>query len=171
MNNSSKKYQSESELEEQLILKHYGLAVSQALRFIGNDKQLLEDYIQVALIGLLKAVRKYDENRSKFSTFAITCIKNELINFVNRSVKRDKKINVIYNSDLLSTLSEKYITHPTECFETINDLFTEEQRFIITKKIQNTPDKEISQAVGCSNGALKDKIRDIIDTIKGSHAR
>ncbi|HAE75102.1 MAG TPA: hypothetical protein DCG52_01785 [Alphaproteobacteria bacterium] len=171
MNNSSKKYQSQSELEEQLILKHYGLAVSQALRFIGNDKQLLEDYIQVGLIGLLKAVRKYDKNRSKFSTFATTCIKNELINFVNRSLKRDKKINVIYNSDLLSTLSEKYVADPTDCFETINDLFTEEQRFIITKKIQNIPDEEISQAIGCSNIAFKDKIRDIIDTIKGSYAR
>ena len=98
------------ELEENLIRKHYGLVVSQALKFIGSDKQLLEDYIQVGLIGLLKAVRKYDKDRSRFSTFATTCIKNELINFVNRSVKRDKKLKVIYNTDLLLTLSEKYTT-------------------------------------------------------------
>ena len=144
MNNSSKKYQSQSELEEQLILKHYGLAVSQALRFIGNDKQLLEDYIQVGLIGLLKAVRKYDKNRSKFSTFATTCIKNELINFVNRSLKRDKKINVIYNSDLLSTLSEKYVADPTDCFETINDLFRRTKVYHYKKNSKHSRWRNIS---------------------------
>lgn len=169
MNNTPDKFQSQSELEEQLILKHYGLVVAQALRFIGNDKQLIEDYIQVGLIGLLKAVRKYDENRSRFSTFATTCIKNELINFVNRSVKKDRKLKVIYNTDLLLTLSEKYVAEKSDCFEAISDLLTDEQKLIVTKKIQSYTDAEISEIIGCSRLSLRTKIRTIIDTIKGSH--
>ena len=167
--NSINNFRSQSELEEQLILKHYGLVVSQALGFIDNDKQLLEDYIQVGLIGLLKAIRKYDENVSRFSTFATTCIKNELINFSNRFVKRDKKLKVIYNTDLLLTLSEKYIAEKSDSFESITEPLTDEQRFIITKKIQNYSDTEISESIGCSRSSLRNKIRDIIDTIKGSY--
>ena len=172
MSNTSDNFQSHSELEEQLILTHYGLVVSQALKFIGNDKQLLEDYIQVGLIGLLKAIRKYDKNRSRFSTFATTCIKNELINFVNRSIKRDKKLKVIYNTDLLLTLSEKYTTETSDDFDVITDLLTlltDEQKLIVTKKIQNYSDGEISELIGCSRLSLRNKIRTIIDTIKGSY--
>ena len=64
------------ELEEKLIREHYGLVISQALYFL--DDSSFEDYIQAGLIGLLKAIRNYDENKAKFSTFATVCIRNEI---------------------------------------------------------------------------------------------
>ena len=56
--NSINNFRSQSELEEQLILKHYGLVVSQALGFIDNDKQLLEDYIQIGLKTIFDDLEK-----------------------------------------------------------------------------------------------------------------
>jgi RNA polymerase sporulation-specific sigma factor len=163
---SSSDFNPQRELEEQLIKKHYGLVVSQALRFIGRDKQLLEDYIQIGLIGLLKAIRKYDKDRSKFSTLASVCIRNELINFINRSLKRDKRLNIIYNSDLLLGLSKEYLTPPDTAFDPESKMLTEEERLIVTRKIQNYPDKEIAEEIGCSRPTLKSKISSIITTLK-----
>ena len=41
--------------------------------FYGGDK---EDVLQEAMIGLLKAINAYDENKNaSFTTFAILCIK------------------------------------------------------------------------------------------------
>jgi len=82
MKNDIVKLKSSEELESELIHKHYGLVVSQALSFLRDDRRSnLEDFIQVGLIALLKAIRKYDKTKSKFSTFATLCIKNEFLNY------------------------------------------------------------------------------------------
>ena len=45
--------------------------------FYGGDR---EDVIQEAMIGLLKAINGYDENKTaSFTTFAILCIKRQII--------------------------------------------------------------------------------------------
>ena len=52
------------ELEEKLVCKNYGLVVSQALSFSNQNSQFsLEDYIQVGLIGLLKAINLQNEHK------------------------------------------------------------------------------------------------------------
>ena len=80
------------ELENGLVHEHYGLVVSQALSFLGDDnKSNLEDFIQVGLIALLKAIRKYDETKSKFSTFATLSIKNALLNYKRKDTKTKKQ--------------------------------------------------------------------------------
>ena len=64
MNNDTVKLKSREELESELIHEHYGLVVSQALSFLSGDhRSNLEDFIQVGLIALLKAIRKYDETK------------------------------------------------------------------------------------------------------------
>ena len=67
------------ELEEQLVSQHYGLVVSQALYFCRSRRSSLDDYVQVGCIGLLKAIRNYNPEKSKFPTFATICIRNELL--------------------------------------------------------------------------------------------
>ena len=53
MNNEQEK-DIDIELEEQLVQSNYGLVVSQALSLL-HKKSNIDDYIQVGLIGLLKA--------------------------------------------------------------------------------------------------------------------
>ena len=77
-----------------MVQQHYGLVVSQALRFTNRYSSDLEDYIQVGLIGLLKAIRKYNPEKAKFSTFAVTCIRNEICRFLNKKNKT-KLVNFV----------------------------------------------------------------------------
>ena len=59
---------------EELILKNYPLAVSLARRFCGRGVET-EDLIQLALIGMLKAIRTFDIKRgTAFSTYAVPMI-------------------------------------------------------------------------------------------------
>lgn len=51
--------------------------------FYGGDR---EDVIQEAMIGLLKAINGYDENKTaSFTTFAILCIKRQIITAIKSS--------------------------------------------------------------------------------------
>ena len=164
--------ESKSKLEEQLIQQHYGLVVAQALAFTNDDRGALEDYIQVGLIGLLKAIRKYDKAKAKFSTFASVCIKNELINFANRSLKKNKKVKIMYNTDLMSNLSENakyYYLEKENLFEIEHGLLTEEQKFILRRKMENHSNREIAEEIGCSKGSLKNKFRQIIKLLREAH--
>ena len=163
---------SRSELEEQLIQQHYGLVVSQALIFSSDDRGVLEDYIQVGLIGLLKSIRKYDKNKAKFSTFASVCIKNELINFSNRTLKKNKKVKIVYSTDLMSSLSEDakhYYLEKENLFEIEHGLLTEEQKLILKRKMENHTNKEIAEEIGCSKGSLKNRFRQIIKLLRETH--
>ena len=49
----------------------------------------IEEMFQEGSIGLMKADRTFEENKGlKFSTYATTCIKNEIRNFVRRQNKK-----------------------------------------------------------------------------------
>lgn len=71
---------------EELFAKNeklaYKVAHKMKLHIPGYDQ---EDIFQVAKLGLWKACLTYDPNKAKFSTYAHTCIKRELL-MVYRSV-------------------------------------------------------------------------------------
>jgi RNA polymerase sigma-B factor len=65
-------------LRDQLVGAHMGLAAYLARRF-ANRGQSLDDLTQVASLGLLKAVDRFDPGRGvEFSTYATTTIVGEL---------------------------------------------------------------------------------------------
>jgi RNA polymerase sigma-B factor len=65
-------------LRDQLVAAHMGLAAYLARRF-ANRGQPLDDLTQVASLGLLKAVDRFDPGRDvEFSTYATTTIVGEL---------------------------------------------------------------------------------------------
>ena len=72
---------------ERLFQENYGLLVSQAISFRPRTQNQLDDYIQVAAIGMMKACENYDETKSKFSTYAIVCIRNSLSNHIRKESK------------------------------------------------------------------------------------
>jgi RNA polymerase sigma-B factor len=68
-----------------LVARHQGLAQSIAYRFC-QHKHDLEDRMQIALLGLLNAVDRYDPDRGvSFSTFAWATIVGELKRFHRNS--------------------------------------------------------------------------------------
>jgi RNA polymerase sigma-B factor len=67
-----------AEVREQLILAHESLALYLARKF-ANRGEPLEDILQVARIGLLKAVDRYDVTRGiEFTTYATPTIVGEI---------------------------------------------------------------------------------------------
>ncbi len=77
------------EAEETLIRKYTGLVMkkTKAYYMAGADEN---DVIQEGMIGLLKAVRKYDSSKkASFATFAEICVTSQIINAI-RSADRVK---------------------------------------------------------------------------------
>jgi RNA polymerase sigma-B factor len=65
-------------LRDQLIEDHLWLAKHCARRYVGRGESL-EDLVQVAMVGLVKAVERFDAERGfVFSTFAVPTILGEL---------------------------------------------------------------------------------------------
>lgn len=81
--------QGSREAEEQLVIRYNRLVRICARPFflVGGDS---EDLIQEGMVGLIKAIRSYDESKeASFRTFAEICIRSRLYSIL-RSQKLDK---------------------------------------------------------------------------------
>ena len=153
------------ELEQQLVQQHYGLVVSQALSFLQDHKNNIDDCIQAGLIGLLKAIRKYDKEKAKFSTFASVCIRNEILNW-NRKENRKRKVKVLCNNTLLEKAENAFYNLKDKFYEIEPDFLTDEQQIILHLKLENYTNKEIAEHLSCSKGSLSNKIHNLIRVLK-----
>jgi RNA polymerase sigma-B factor len=65
-------------VRDELVVEHLGLAKALARRYSGRGEQL-DDLQQVAMVGLLKAVERFDPERGlSFTTFAVPTITGEI---------------------------------------------------------------------------------------------
>jgi RNA polymerase sigma factor (sigma-70 family) len=146
------------ELEEELIHDHYGLVVSQALYFL-NDANF-DDYMQVGLIGLLKAIREHDPEKSKFSTFATICIRNAINNLKQ---KQDKKDSIKFE---YAKVKEGFYHISEKISDCLPDFLSEEHKFIIKLKSQNYTNSEIADLISCTKEAVRQEIDLIIKSLR-----
>lgn len=92
IHNQTNQHHSNKDELEKLFKKHYGLLISQAISFNPSSGEELDDYIQVAAIGMMKAIKNYDEEKSKFSTYAIVCIRNAIKNYLRTKNKSNSEV-------------------------------------------------------------------------------
>jgi RNA polymerase sigma-B factor len=115
------------DLRDELVAAHIGLAQYLARRF-ANRGETLDDLTQVASIGLVKAVDRFDPARGvEFSTYATHTIVGELKrHFRDRgwAVRAPRRMQELYLrlSDVVGTLSQELGRSPT-----IGDLAAEVQ--------------------------------------------
>ena len=151
------------ELEEQLVHTHYGLVVSQALRF-SSHRSSVEDHIQVGLIGLLKAIRNYDPEKSKFSTFATVCIRNEIFRYTRKNKAKSIPLDA-QTKGVVHRTDDWYM--PTEgIWEYIPDGLTDKEKLVLQMKFENYTHKEIADAICCSKGRVKNSLKKIISLLQ-----
>jgi RNA polymerase sigma factor (sigma-70 family) len=160
MNQQNNNDKSDSDSEQEMVTRHYGLVVHQALNFVIN-KQDLDDYIQSGLIGLLKAIRNYNPDRSKLSTFATVCIRNEILKFAKKQ-KRQKRH--IPNTRPL------YYTEDSRFWETHPDNLTDEEIYILKLKLENYTHKEIAEEICCSKNDIKQKMKKISNKLREANS-
>ena len=81
-------------MQDQLIIENHNL-IYHVLKKMNLYNQL-DEYYDIAIIGLIKAAKGYDETKKiKFTTFASTCIKNELLCYLRFHKKRNLVNNVL----------------------------------------------------------------------------
>lgn len=91
---------------EYLIKKYMGIVTreSRTLYIIGAEN---EDLIQEGMIGLIKAIREYrPEKGASFATFAVLCVRSQMITAVN-SYNRKKHQPLNYYVSFYAGSSEK----------------------------------------------------------------
>jgi RNA polymerase sigma-B factor len=105
-------------LRDQLVASYMGLAAYLARRF-ANRGQPLEDLTQVAALGLLKAVDRFDPGLEiEFSTYATTTIVGELKRYLRDkgwAVRAPRRMQELYLnlSQVVDTLGQELGRSPT----------------------------------------------------------
>ena len=160
MNQKNNKDKSDSDSEQEMVTQHYGLVVHQALNFVIN-KQDLDDYIQSGLIGLLKAIRNYNPDRSKFSTFATVCIRNEILKHAKKQKRQRRQI---------PNTRPLYYKDGIRFWEAHPDNLTDEEIHILKLKIENYTNKEIAEELACSKNDIKQKMKKLTNKLREANS-
>ncbi|MHA2358543.1 MAG: sigma-70 family RNA polymerase sigma factor [Candidatus Heimdallarchaeaceae archaeon] len=143
--------------KDEIVTQNYGLLVSTAQRFYPSTKDELEEYIQVGSIGMLKAIDTYDSSKSKFTTYACSCIFNEIYNYLRKLKKHQNNVHDIVDFEERQQIDiEDYFPE---------DL-TEKERFILKLRLHDYTRKEISDILGESENSTKYLIRKTLQKIR-----
>ncbi len=104
-------------MRDEIILENKSLIykVIKDLHCRIRDDEEEDEYFFIGLMGLIKAIDKYDKTRSSKSTFYYTCIKNEITSYFG--VRTHKKRNNGLREISLNTI----INEETELIDLIPD--------------------------------------------------
>jgi len=143
--------------KDEIVKENYGLLVSTARRFYPKTQDELEEYIQVGSIGMLKAIDTYDSSKSKFTTYACSCVFNEIYNYLRKLNKHKNNVHDIVDFEGRESIDiEDYLPE---------DL-TEKERFILKLRLHEYTRKEISEILGESENSTKYLIRKTLQKIR-----
>lgn len=124
------------------ILKEYSKILSfnaQKYYLIGAEQ---EDLLQEGILGLLKAIKFYDETKSSFSSFAFLCIRREMISAI-------RKANTQKNSVLNEALTtSSMIEDGSDVDNYISSENNPEEAYLLKEEIKefkNFSDKNFSK--------------------------
>ncbi len=120
-----------------IIISKYKIYILKILKELVKQYNVLgiekSDLYQEGLLGLFKAIKTYNENRdNKFYTYAITCIKKNMIGAVKKTF--EKKYRILNNSYSLDNIINDSDSNYYEIFK---DESNEPNKLIINKEIEN----------------------------------
>ena len=94
-------FSGDKEARNVLIEHNLRLVVHIAKKYTNNEQEL-EDYTSIGIIGLIKAIDSFKENKGyKISTYASRCIENEILMHirVTKKQKAEVSINQVIGTD------------------------------------------------------------------------
>lgn len=85
----------EEAVQAQKILVERNLRlVAHIVKKYQNMDQDMEDFISIGCIGLIKAIRTFDEKKGRLATYACRCIENELLMFLRGKKKSSREVSL-----------------------------------------------------------------------------
>lgn len=143
------------ENEEKIIQENYGLANSITQKFYHKNSGLcFEDMLQVSLMGILKAHRNHDPQKSKFSTFATCCIRNDLIKFIKKN-----KEDTAYTNPISSYVPDVSIS------EYLPDSLTDTEKQIVMFLNSKFKNHEIRKKLNMKKTKYEKTVRSLLKKI------
>lgn len=139
------------------VLDNIGLVLKQAKKFRPTQVTDLDDYIQVGLIGLLKAIRAYDSNRGSFSSFAWPIIKNHIIS----ESKRFAQV-----ATAIENIDEVEILEPSTKLKEIMIDLEENDILIVSMRFSGYTFKEIGSKLGITKQGAQYRFKQSVKRIK-----
>jgi len=150
---------------EKLVNDNEKLAYKVAHRFIPKTMVDFEDIKQMALIGLYKAAKGFDDSKGvKFSTFAFRVISNEVL----QEMRKFK--HTTESTDELKLDITYYETGYDETMDSVRVYLDDNEFKIVCMTMDGYNQKEISDAIGLSQSQIsriyvraKEKVRSVIN--------
>ncbi|MGM9572696.1 MAG: sigma-70 family RNA polymerase sigma factor [bacterium] len=117
---------------DELVIK-YNPMIRRILRKFYFGYEEIEDLIQEGMIGLIGAVREYDETRFqvKFSSFAYMCILRKLCNVIKGM---NNKKNLHWQFLSLKSLRDFLIDYQSDPMDRLENIAMDDQLFFVLKK-------------------------------------
>ena len=123
-----------------------------------------EDLCQEGAIGLLKAIRTFDQNESCFSTYAAKCILNEIMCYGRKRKNKIKPLGFAVSDD-----GAEYVNNIHENFDLVSDFRTNEKIDYLCKNIEfgdifykiyieGKTQKEIAKEYKCSQPQINRRL-------------
>ncbi len=76
-----------------LVERNLRLVVHIVKKYQNADEDI-EDFISIGCIGLIKAIRTFDERKGRLATYACRCIENELLMFLRGKKKSSREVSL-----------------------------------------------------------------------------
>lgn len=133
------------ETAKDIIAKHnIKLVIGMVSYYFKSNNWDMDELVSIGTIGLMKSIDAFDPNKgNKFSTYASECIRNEILMFLKKQVKRSEDISLeesivdgdnsaVKVGDLLVATDDD----PVENYE------EKELYMNVRKYVENLPDRE-----------------------------
>ena len=84
----------EAELAQKILVERNLRLVVHIVKKYQNADEDMEDFISIGCIGLIKAIRTFDEKKGRLATYACRCIENELLMFLRGKKKSSREVSL-----------------------------------------------------------------------------
>ncbi|MCI8529750.1 MAG: RNA polymerase sporulation sigma factor SigK [Lachnospiraceae bacterium] len=155
-----------------LVERNLRLVVHIVKKYQNADEDM-DDFISIGCIGLIKAIKTFDDKKGRLATYACRCIENELLMFLRGKRKssrevslfepigQDKEGNEIHLVDVIEQNQPDIVENMEltgnikRLFALMNTKLTERERQILTMRYglygnREVTQNEIGEALGIS---------------------
>lgn len=157
MNNQTSKNDWSFDMSEnELVQQNLGLVKSIVNTFNPRDYDEKEELFSRGLLALLRAIRKYDPQKGKFSSYAWTIIRRECIQFFKQKKRRYEEI------------TETCETATIELSEYM-PILTDEEQQLVELRLHGHTLIEIAKIMNIKGRQVEHKLRKVFRKIKESN--